>query len=1195
MAVLMLLSSCMGAGTGNDATDTDTDAQNGTGDTGKVEGDNMIPEQEEEIIVPELTDKDLETVVDSADGAFYDGFVSPDVARKWTVVKGSITKSVTENDELSVKVDYDSGNSAHLSRSFTPSQEFELEFKMRVKTYGAQLLFLMYLGDSRVGVYFYDNTITAVSDGQKYCYATEVGNDWRIYKIRVCEKTAYMYMDGEQILTWKLQADKTGEKSIKFSCGGATDAAEQFYIDYMKYTPTSHVLEWDGIENGKVFTDVRSITLKTKYNRDIKYEGNNITYYVNGAQVGESSKTASFTWNNVKTGAYHIQAKCGNQSTPPIYITVKNGSDGNASASGKVSSQSELLGSYILKYTVSGTGTGTLKAYDGVYSLKIDYSNGKASCLTDNGSISLDSGAGDYIVTVDGGVANLYYAGTFLYSFRMPRATSSDAKVASASGAVSGITVEPFNKTYYSFSGATVKTLDKFGTDYALEFTYTSGTDAKIRLFDSEYFTELIFKGDKLSATVAPWDEAVLCELGAIPQGTNRYRLTVNGGIAMLYVNNVWYASLRLSESIADEYVDISGSTISNVTISSIDDKYFANITFGDDTWKSLLSTGEQTSTVVGNVLKLSETTKANASLLKAYTRDSVTSATVSFDYKSTGAFYLLSRYTSQNYGLCAGYDFAIGQWEILALNSNTVLGKKAASAPMGTVTLKMVVEGNTASLYVDGVLTVSVTNKTIVSYGNVGFATDGVGVGIISFDYEGEGNALSGSMTRSYADFGFGTAGILELSEDKILMSNGSNNYFSDDALETYTAQNKDKFNLSATSYNMIRLKSGKILSLKRTKIGLRYKHQAYIYAADGKTYEGPFTVEKESYQFNAMNARVKQMSSGRIIFVDGCSGAGTTDYTSRCAIYYSDDDGRTWTASQTQFDYATMGIYLSEGTAVELENGVIRLYVRCVTGFLYYTDSYDGGKTWGTDPKPAPFPAVQSAFNVEKDYSTGHIYLAWEYVNANEEGGDRLPRTRVGLAVSADNAKTWQYVGDIDEFSDNYTEGYHWNLGVTVTTNYVFVTLVKKFPKADANNNHVVRIDKKQINALARYTGLHSYSEHRTTPEIIDVILANSLIVTDDKKMYLGKGYYNVNSYSGADTKVKLETLATLVKGSVSGNKITVGAQEYSFDSAEVTLSKAAETLGWRLAEGEHYCILYYHPVEFDSECIIGHTHLR
>ena len=344
-------------------------------------------------------------------------------------------------------------------------------------------------------------------------------------------------------------------------------------------------------------------------------------------------------------------------------------------------------------------------------------------------------------------------------------------------------------------------------------------------------------------------------------------------------------------------------------------------------------------------------------------------------------------------------------------------------------------------------------------------------------------------------------------------------------------------------------------------------------------------------------MSARVKQMSSGRIVFVSGCHGAGTHDETAFVEVWYSDDDGKTWVQTESDLNFADLGIYLSEGTVVELDNGVLRLYGRTTGGFLYYLDSYDGGKTWDTDNvTAAPFPSVQSAFNVERDYSTGHIYLAWEYVNANEEGGDRLPRARIGFAVSMDNAKTWQYVGDIDEFSDDYATGYHWNLGVTVTANYVFVTAVKAVPtNPDSTLCHVVRIDKDKMIALARYTGLHSYTDHRTTPEAMDVILANSLIVTDGKEMYLAGDYSTVANYSGAETKVSIDVIARLVHGTVSGSKITVGKQEYELGGTEVTLAKAAEVLGWTLAEGDGYTAMYYNTVTVDYDTVIAHTHFR
>ena len=82
-----------------------------------------------------------------------------------------------------------------------------------------------------------------------------------------------------------------------------------------------------------------------------------------------------------------------------------------------------------------------------------------------------------------------------------------------------------------------------------------------------------------------------------------------------------------------------------------------------------------------------------------------------------------------------------------------------------------------------------------------------------------------------------------------------------------------------------------------------------------------------------------------------------------------------------------------------------------------------------------------------MRKDPHTGAIYAAWEYNNINDSGQIQYPRTRIGLAVSYDNAKTWYYVADLDELNQpNSNTMAHWNLGVWPTKDAVFVSAGKQ-----------------------------------------------------------------------------------------------------------------------------------------------------
>lgn len=70
-----------------------------------------------------------------------------------------------------------------------------------------------------------------------------------------------------------------------------------------------------------------------------------------------------------------------------------------------------------------------------------------------------------------------------------------------------------------------------------------------------------------------------------------------------------------------------------------------------------------------------------------------------------------------------------------------------------------------------------------------------------------------------------------------------------------------------------------------------------------------------------------------------------GGREYTS---IIYSEDGGKTWTRGEKASRVGTAG-KSSESQLVKMNNGVIRMYSRNTAGYISYTDSTDGGNSWG------------------------------------------------------------------------------------------------------------------------------------------------------------------------------------------------------------------------------------------------------
>lgn len=89
-----------------------------------------------------------------------------------------------------------------------------------------------------------------------------------------------------------------------------------------------------------------------------------------------------------------------------------------------------------------------------------------------------------------------------------------------------------------------------------------------------------------------------------------------------------------------------------------------------------------------------------------------------------------------------------------------------------------------------------------------------------------------------------------------------------------------------------------------------------------------------------------------GRVMFSvydEGTDDNGAGNRVERASVLYSDDGGDTWTlGKRTTMAASNSPGKSSEAQIVELPDGTLRMFARGTSGYVGYTDSFDGGHSW-------------------------------------------------------------------------------------------------------------------------------------------------------------------------------------------------------------------------------------------------------
>ena len=163
--------------------------------------------------------------------------------------------------------------------------------------------------------------------------------------------------------------------------------------------------------------------------------------------------------------------------------------------------------------------------------------------------------------------------------------------------------------------------------------------------------------------------------------------------------------------------------------------------------------------------------------------------------------------------------------------------------------------------------------------------------------------------------------------------------------------------------------------------------------------------------------NDREHVLSNGRLIAPTSYHGMPMTLRAEAAYMWYSDDLGATWQASEPVPQPSQGNSGLQEPEVVELRGG--RLWMLCRTDLGHQWQSYseDGGVRW-SPPQPCEhFAAPTSPISIKRIPHTGDLLAIWN----DHSGRFPLPppethaanwrRTPLVSAISRDDGRTWQH----------------------------------------------------------------------------------------------------------------------------------------------------------------------------------------
>lgn len=845
---------------------------------------------------------------------------------------------------------------------------------------------------------------------------------------------------------------------------------------------------------GDIDVDGRTVSLSgyDKNNR-ISY----VEYLIDGISAGKSQKAPySMELPELSAEAHILTAVCYDSNDVILYEAAKKLLDLSYSNGVSVN-----FANAVTYHVMGTTGSASVEIDNGNHKLYLNHNKDSVSYLTNEGVKTYSAGLGDWQILTDAYTAEVYRNGQFAFAYIMPKTGEVNSSVNEQGLHIEGfhISIPESRGNYFVKRNVTDKSaiyrLSEIGTYHNLDFTAGKNDSAELAVSDGYFRTSLEIENGKLYTFTTDTDSSVpyRMEIADVPAADDEvyYRLETGAGMTRLYADGKWISSFRSVRSAGKGGVGINvtgGDGLNYVAVSDNSDLYIYNDDFtgkaefeSGDYWReeNVSSYVDKTEGVM--TLNAQKSSKA-VSELHVSAQEAEVSCEVEIK-ECTGGFWFIFNHGAENIYSKAGYNFETGNFEI---TNNLVNDVETVTAegklPIGEkVKLSLKIhntpQGKEAVLYLNGKVAIA-QSATLENRGRIGFMINKGVVYVHNFAYAGDSKPVL-SVTEQLIDNTNATYDMYEV-EDELVLMNAGRKIRSTDGFKTWSVET-----LSSNTYasdNIVRLKSGALVSISRIAVDGGYIFQSNISYDDGQSWEKQsnlMDVPKEGR--NNVNNRIIQGESGRLYYA---SGEDSNEAYGGVRVYYSDDEGWTWTPSEVELSSETTGFSVQEGKVIELPSGEVQMYFRNEAGMLLYFVSHDRGATWDLMPHRTPFFSTLNCYNIEYDpYEENVLYIAWGYDNAFSDGRNQSRRTRIALARSYDGGETWGYLGTAFEFDMNtfflqrgndYTM---MNACVNVGRDYVVVNAYGRHDLETAWTNRVVVMDKDKLRDTGRFEQVHFF----------------------------------------------------------------------------------------------------------------------